>query len=155
MYNANVNPSEFVGLCDQLVGLNLVVGTYTTGWIAAKDFAHYMALITLGNTVGSGTLDAKLEQAQDASGTGAKDITGKDITALTNESPSVDKTAIINLRPDELDLEEAAGSEFTHFRLKLTVATATVLGGAMVLGVGPKYGPATEFDASDVVEVIG
>lgn len=150
MWNPNVIPSDQIAVCDQLSGRNWPAATYTTAWIAAKDFAHFLALVTLANTAGSGTLDAKIQQATDDQGTGAKDVTGKAITQLTNESPSVDKTAAINLRPDELDLANG----FDYFRLSMTVGTATVAAHAMVLGIAPRFSPAGDFDASDVVEVV-
>lgn len=151
MLNANVQPSRDIGLVGLLAGKSRAAGTYTTGWIAAKDFAHFLAMVEVADTgLTAGTVNAKLTQASDSDGTGAKDITGKAITQIGGSSPSEDKVALITLRADELDL----ANSFTHFRLSITVADAAVQIGGRVLGVAPRYGDATDFDVSSVVEVV-
>lgn len=123
---------------------------YSTGWIDASKFHKFMALIAAGTLGSSATLDGKLEQAQDSSGTGVKDITGKAITQLTQAGSDSDKQAIINLRPSELDVQNA----FTHFRLTVTVAVATSDADGKVLGLDPRHGPASDFDATTVDEIV-
>ena len=122
--------------------------TVTTGWIAASEYARFMAIVMAGTLGSSATVDAKLEQASDGSGTGAKDITSKAITQLTQAGTGSDKQAIINLRPEELD----TANDFTHFRLSVTVATATSDLGALVLGLDARYEPET--DATTVDEIV-
>ncbi len=107
-----------------------------------------MALVMAGTLGSSATLDAKLEQATDSSGTGAKDITGKLITQLTQAGTDSDKQAIINLRPDELDV----ANDFTHFRLSMTIAVATSDAGAIVFGADARYEPET--DNASVDEIV-
>lgn len=125
-------------------------GTLTTGWVAMKDWGRLMAIIMAGDLGASATLDAKLEQATDGSGTGAKDITGKAITQLTQAGTDSNKQAIINLHRDELDL---AGG-FTHVRLSHTVGTATSDSGAILLGLDPRYNTAADNDAATVDEIV-
>jgi hypothetical protein len=125
--------------------------TVTTGWIAAKDFNQYQAIVQAGTLGTNATIDAKLEQATDGSGTGAKDIAGKAITQLTQAgTDDSDKQAVINLAPEELDVANA----FTHFRLSLTVGTASSDVGALVLGLWPAYGVASDNDAASVAEIV-
>lgn len=124
--------------------------TVTTGWIAAKDFHSFLAIVMAGTLGSSATLDAKLEQATSAAGAGAKDITGKAITQLTQAGTDSDKQALINLDPNELDVSNG----FTHFRLSMTVATATSDAGGIVLGLDPRYGPASLADAATVDEIV-
>jgi hypothetical protein len=124
--------------------------TVTTGWIAAKNFEQFLAIVQAGDLGASATLDAKLEQAKDSGGTSAKDITGKAITQLTQAGTDSNKQALINLRQDELDVANG----FTHFRLSMTVATATSDAGGIVLGLVPRYGPASDNDASAVDEIV-
>jgi hypothetical protein len=57
-----------------------------TGWLSAKNFLNFLAIINVGALGASATVDAKVQQATDGSGTGAKDITGKAITQLTKAS---------------------------------------------------------------------
>jgi len=126
-------------------------GTVTTGWIDASRFDRFLALVSPGTLGTSATVDAKLEQASDASGTGAKDIGGKGITQITQAgTDQSDTQALIDLRQTELDL----ANDFTHFRLSVTVAAATSDLYAAVLGYAPIYGPASDFNASTVGEVV-
>lgn len=130
----------------------LTATTHDTGWIDASKFERYMAIPMLGTLGESAEFDAKLQQATDANGTGAKDITGKAITQISEDvSPAPnDKQAIINLRADELDVNNG----FTHFRMRVTVGTATSDGGGIVLGFDPHYGPASDNDLSSVAEIV-
>lgn len=121
----------------------------TSAWIAAADFAAFVATVLVGVIASTGTVDAKLQQATDASGTSAKDITGKAITQLTEAGTDSNKQAQIHLKPEELDLANG----FTHFALLITPATAAALIAGAVHGVGARYQPAT--DATTVDEVVG
>lgn len=146
----NAKPSEIVGVVASIDPDAYAASTVTTGWIAAKNYQAFMAVVQAGDLGASATLDAKLQQASDGSGTGAKDITGKAITQLTQAGTDSNKQAIINLRGDELDLDNG----FTHFRLSMTVAVATSDCGGIVLGVFPARGPATSVDDTAVDEVV-
>lgn len=122
----------------------------TSAWVSAAAFANLCALIAVGAISSSGTFDAKLQQAQDSSGTGAKDITGKAITQLTQAGSNSNSQAFINLRPDELDVNNG----FSYVRLSVTPATAASLLFAALLGVDPSYGPADTQAATSVVQVV-
>lgn len=148
----NMKGSEAVAVVGNIDPDAYAAGTVTTGWIAAKDFERFMAVVQAGDLGASATLDAKLEQATDSSGTGAKDISGTDITQLTQAgTDESNKQAVINLNPHG-DMDTA--NDFTHFRLSMTVGTATSDAGATVLGMGPVYGPASDTDASTVAEIV-
>ena len=138
-----------VGVIDPDV---LTATTHDSGWIDMGLFERIMAIVMVG-TLGEGAeFDAKLQQAQDADGTGVKDISGKAITQMSEDvSPVVeDKQKIINCRADELD----ANNGFTHARLRITVAAASSDGGAVVLGFDPRYTPASDNDLASVTEIV-
>ena len=123
-------------------------GTLTSGWISMNTFGAIQAIVCLG-TAGSGaTVDAKLQQATDASGTGAKDITSKAITQLTGTDD--DKQAVINCAAEELDV----ANNFTHARLSVTLAGSAADIGALVMGGHCPYGPASDNDISTVDEIV-
>lgn len=147
----NLKPSQRAGVVGVIDPDAYAAGTVTTSWIAASAFASFLAIVQAGDLGTSATLDAKLEQASDGSGTGAKDITGKAITQLTQAGTDSNKQALINLRPEELDLANG----FTHFRLSMTVATAACDAGAIVLGFDARFGPANERDLASVDEIVG
>lgn len=147
----NMKASEVAAVVGEIDPDAYATGTYTSGWINAADFDRYMATVEAGDLGTSATLDAKLEQAQDGSGTGAKDISGTDITQLTEAGGDSNKQAVINLNPAG-DMDTA--NEFTHFRLSMTVGTAASDASGVVHGIGPVYGPASDHDASTVAEVV-
>jgi len=125
-------------------------GTVTSGWVDMGAFESIMAVVMAGTLGSSATLDAKLEQASDSSGTGAKDITGKSITQLTQAGTDSDKQAIINCRATELDIDNS----FNHVRLSITVGTATSDAGGLVLGGHARHCPASDNDSSTVDEIV-
>lgn len=145
--NPNIKPSDeavLVGVIDP--DLN-TAATYTTDWINMGLFEAIQAIILAGALGTSATLDAKLQQATDASGTGVKDITGKAITQLTEAGTDSDKQAIINCRSDELDVNNG----FSHVRLSMTVAVASSDSAVIVLGHHARYQPATDLATVDEV----
>lgn len=100
----NAKGSELFSVLATIDPASQAVGTAATGWISAGNHHNLLALIQSGALGTGATLDAKLQQAQDASGTGAKDLTGKAITQLTQAASGSAKQALINLRPDDLDV---------------------------------------------------
>lgn len=147
----NTNPkfysqASIVGVIDPDV---TVASAVSTGWISAKAAFSYMALIMAGTLGTAATLDAKLEQATDGSGTGAKDITGKAITQLVKASNDDDQ-AVINLQQEDLDTVNL----FTHFRLTMTVAVADSDIAGLVIATGFRHGNGEDNDLASVVEVV-
>ncbi len=57
--------------------------TVTSDWVDASLFHQFMAILQTGVMAATSTVDLKVRQATDSSGTGVKDITGKSITQLT------------------------------------------------------------------------
>lgn len=153
--NQNILPSNRAVLASVVDPDAYAPATLTSGWVSLVDFGSILAIIAWG-TLGSGaTINAKLEQASDASGTGVKDISGKAITEVdVTDSPEPhDQQALINCRADELDVD----NDFTHVRLSITSTDSNspqegsdVAG--FVLGLDAKYQP--EADAATVAEVI-
>lgn len=146
---SNALPSEGAALLATVDPDVLTAAAHSSDWVDMAKFDQIMAIVLAGALGVSATMDAKLEQATDGSGSGVKDIAGKAITQLTQAGSDDDKQAIINLRGEELDLENG----FTHVRLTITVATASSDGAGLVLGFGPRYLPA-EDDLASVAEIV-
>jgi hypothetical protein len=123
--------------------------TVLTGWVSMAKWHSIAAILMTGALGASATVDAKLRQATDSSGTGAKDITGKSITQLVKASNDNDQV-ILQCTGEDLDV---AGG-FTHVALSVTVGTAASLIAAVVLGLNGRYGPASDFDDADVVQIV-
>lgn len=148
--NGNIKPSDraaVVGVIDPDAN---AAGAASTGWVDASTFHSFLAIIMAGTLGASATLDAKLEQATDGSGTGVKDVTGKAITQLTQAGTDSDKQALINLFSDELDINNG----FTHVRLTMTTGVATSDSGALLLGLDPRNDIASANDAATVDEIV-
>jgi hypothetical protein len=147
----NALPSEvaaIVGVIDPDVN---AAGALTSAYVDMSKFNQVMAIVMAGTLGVSATLDAKIVQATDSSGTGSKDVTGKAITQLTQAgTDDSDKQAIINVRAEELDIDNG----FSFAALTLTTAVATSDSGAVLVGFGASYAPASDSDLSSVAEVV-
>jgi len=124
-------------------------GTVTTGWVSVKNHLALLALIQTGVLGSSATVDAKLQQATDSSGTSAKDVSGKAITQIVKASGD-NKQAFINAKVADLDTEGG----FSYVRLSLTVGTAASLVGASLIGAYPRFEDAAAFNQAGVVQVV-
>lgn len=110
--------SDFVSLPQgaQIVPDQRGAGTVTSGWAQVTTRNCIGALLSTGEHVATATLDFKLEQAQDSSGTGAKDL--KTATQLGD----TDDNSQVALEATYSDLDTANG--FTWVRASVTVASA-------------------------------
>ena len=142
-------PSAIAGVAGIIDPDAYAAGAYSTGWIDMSKFGGVLAIVMAGTLGASATLDGKLEQAKSAAGADAKDIAGKAITLLVKATDDY-KQAVINLRPDEMDVN--AG--FTHARLTITVGTAASDAGGIVLGLHPRYGTAADNDLASVAQIV-
>ncbi len=146
----NALSSELAGIVGNVSPVSQGVGTVTTGWIDASKFHQFMAIVTAGVLGAAATLDAKLEQATDGAGAGAKDVTGKAITQLTKAGADDNKQVVINLSPSQhLDIDNG----FDYFRLSMTVGAAASLIAGVVLGLNARLGVASDNDATTVDEI--
>lgn len=151
-------PSEYIAVVEAIdPDANAVASPtagFDTGWIDMENWEALLAIVQTGILGASATLDAKLTQATSSGGAGAKDITGKAITQLDEAGASPpdvnDSQYLINLRAEELDVEGG----FSFVRLETTLDNATSDFSAVVLGVGPRYGPASDFDLASVGEIV-
>lgn len=150
MQNANIKPNEIAVPIDlSIFPGSYAAGTVTTPWIHMGTFGAIMAMIALGAMTATATVNAKLEQATDSGGTGAKDVTGKAITELTAAGSDDEKAALIICRDGELDVANG----FDYARLSVTVANAAVDLAAPVFGLCARYEPQADDTAVD--EVVG
>lgn len=152
MDTATALPSEVAAVVAAIDPDNYAAGTQTSGWVDAGDFVAFLALIQVGEMAAGSTVDAKIEQATDSGGTGAKDVSNSSITQLTQGSSpdDSDSQALINVRPEDLDVSGG----FTHIRVSVTVASAASDAAALLLGLNARHGPASDQDAATVAEIV-
>jgi len=128
------------------IGTSTVVSPYAD----AGDFHTLLAVISAG-TLGTGaSLAAKLVQATTQAGGNSKDIPGAAIVALTQAGGDSDTQALISLQNASVDVD----NDFRFVAISITIATATCDAGAILLGVSPRVGPASDADASTVESVV-
>lgn len=145
--NPNVRGSDIAPLTGVIDPDAYTAATYTTGWVSMADAERALATVLVGTMGASATIDAKIEQASDASGTGAKDITGKAITQLTQAGTDSDKQVEINVISEELDVTNG----FDHIRLSVTVAVAACDMAATLRSFSARYQALADLASVDEV----
>lgn len=148
--NGNLNPSMATGVVAVINPVSQATGTVNTGWVDMQKFGALLAILAVGALGASGTVDAKIEQATDAAGAGAKEVAGSAITQLTKAGTDDNKQVLINLRQEDLD----KNNSFRFVRLSVTVGTAASLVSAILLAFNARYGAATDNDAATVDEIV-
>jgi hypothetical protein len=145
----NAKGSELLSVLATIDPAAQAVGTVTTGWVSVANHHGFLSLVQTGVLGTSATVDAKLQQALDSSGTSAKDITGKAITQIVKATGD-NKQVLINVKPEELDTVNGFG----FVRLSLTVGVAPSQTSAQMLGLNPRFAPADVSNQAAVVQVI-
>ena len=143
-------PSEMAAVVAVIDPDANAAATITSTWVPMKNFEMLMAIVMVGDMVSTSTVDFKLQQATDSSGTGNKDISGKAITQLTEAGVDDNKQAVINLIAEELDVNGG----FDHVAMVMTTAAAASDSGAAMLGFEPAIAPASDNDISTVDEIV-
>lgn len=147
----NAKASEQVAVVATIDPDAYTAAAYTSDYVSMADFESIMAVVMAGTLGTNATVDAKLVQATDASGTGVKDISGKAITQITQAgTDQSDTQAVVGCRAEDLDVDNG----FTHVAVVVTVGTATSDAGAIVLGANPRYAPASGADLASVGEIV-
>lgn len=144
-----LRPSDMIAAMAFINAAEHATGTVTSGWVDMADFTAAFVVLAVGVMGADGTVDAKIEQAQDAAGTGVKDLSGTDITQIVKATGD-NTQALIQFFADHLDLVNG----FTHARVSVTVGTAATNLSATVLGCTPRYGPASTETAATVLQIV-
>jgi hypothetical protein len=145
----NEKLNEKIAILATLDPASVAASTVVTTWVSVANFNSISALIQTGVLGASATVDAKLRQATDAAGTGAKDVAGKAIAQIVKASGD-NVQASIELRVDDLDVNGGFG----FVALSVTVGTAASILGAMLVGSSPRFQPASVFNKASVVQVV-
>ena len=145
----NSKASEMLAVLATIDPATQSAGAVSTGWISVANHLGFLALVQTGVLGTSATVDAKLQQALDSAGTGAKDISGKAITQIVKATGD-NKQVLVNVKPEELDTVNGFG----FVRVTVTVGVAASITSAQLLGVNPRYAPADVGNQAAVVQVI-
>lgn len=147
--NPNLKLSEKLAVMATLNPASVAASTVVSGWVSMSNIDSLLALINTGVLGASATIDAKLRQATDSSGTNPKDITGKAITQIVKASGD-NVQATIECRDTDLDVTNG----YSYVALSVTVGTAASIFGATLLGGNPIYVPASALNQAGVVQQV-
>ena len=145
----NSKASEMLAILATIDPASQSAGSATTGWVSVANHHGLLAVVQTGVLGTLATVDAKLQQATDSTGAGAKDVAGRAITQIVKATGD-NKQALINLKPEELDTLNGFG----FVRVALTVGVAASITGAQLLGVNPRFAPADSGNQAAVVQVV-
>ena len=145
----NSEASEMLAILATIDPASQSAGSATTGWVSVANHHGLLAVVQTGVLGTLATVDAKLQQATDSTGAGAKDVAGRAITQIVKATGD-NKQALINLKPEELDTLNGFG----FVRVAVTVGVAASITGAQLLGVNPRFAPADSGNQAAVVQVI-
>ena len=84
--------------------------TWATDYESMQQYQRAVYIVFVGAMGAGATFNFLLAQAQDAAGTGVKAIAGKQITELTQAGGSATSACVIEVRTEELDVDNG----FTH-----------------------------------------
>jgi len=145
----NAKGSELLSILATIDPVSQGAGSVTSGWVNVANFHSFLAVVQTGVMGASATLDAKIQQAQDNSGTGVKDVTGKAITQIVKATGD-NKQAFINLRPEDVDNINGFG----FVRVSLTVGVAASIVSGQLLGMNPRYATADAYNQAAVIQIV-
>jgi len=136
--------TQELSLADDLIPANTVnsaTPVYSTGLDMSK-FKRVMYEIQIGAITGAGTVDAKLQSCAASNfGSGVHNITGSNITQVTNANPNTRVT--IEVRADEVE-QQNHGDRYV--RLAVTIGANSVVFGATGWGASGIHEPANAND---------
>lgn len=124
------------------------VATHVSGWVLMENYHRAWLHLKVGDLGAAATLDAGIQQAQDAAGTGVKAITGKTITQLTQAGgDGTDDDCCIELQTEELDVDNG----FEYIRFYVTIAVADCTYAATLFGACGRYKPVPTTNWTEIV----
>ena len=145
----NSKASEMLAILATIDPASQSAGSATTGWVSVANHHGLLAVVQTGVLGTLATVDAKLQQATDSTGAGAKDVAGRAITQIVKATGD-NKQALINLKPEELDTLNGFG----FVRVALSVGAAASVTSAQLIGVNPRFAPADAANQAAVVQVV-
>ena len=143
--------ARFTELNEIIAGLypaNKAIAAHNTAWTSMANHQRAIYLVRVGALASAATLDFKLQQATAAAGTGAKDISGKSVTQLTQAGGDGSETVAIELRTEELDVDGG----FDYIRGVLTIAGNTVYCEVIPIKFAANYPPVSTSAVAEIVD---
>lgn len=145
----NIKISEGLAVLASIDPASIAASTVTSAWVPVTNFLSLLLVVQTGVLGTAATVDAKIQQATDVSGTGAKDLSpGKSITQIVKATGD-NKQALLDFRAQDLD----AANGFNYVRVSLTVGAAASIVGAVLYGGNPRFLPPRDPTASPAINL--
>lgn len=145
----NIKLSEGLAVLASIDPASIAASTVTSAWVPVTNFLSLLLVVQTGVLGTAATVDAKIQQATDVSGTGAKDLSpGKSITQIVKATGD-NKQALLDFRAQDLD----AANNFNYVRVSLTVGAAASIVGAVLYGGNPRFLPPRDPTASPAINL--
>jgi hypothetical protein len=151
MFPINVKASEQIALLAAINPVSQGAGNAVSGWVSAKDFNKFLALVQVGVFGASATIDANIKQATSNAGAGAKNIGSGRAIVQQLAAGGNNIQCLIDLDAGELDVEGG----FTFIQFTITVGTAATLVAGALFGFIPRNAPGSALNATSVTNVVG
>jgi len=145
----NQKPSESFSVLATIDPASVPASVVVSPYAPIKNHFALVALIDAGVFGAGATVDAKLRQAQDAAGTGVKDIPGKSITQLVAAGGN-NRQVMINMKVADLDTENG----FAFVCLQVTVGGSATFISVALLGFFAHYQDAAQFNQAGVAQIV-
>lgn len=145
----NIKISEALVVLASIDPASIAASTVTSAWVPVTNFLSLLLVVQTGVLGTAATVDAKIQQATDVSGTGAKDLSpGKSITQIVKATGD-NKQALLDFRAQDLD----AANGFNYVRVSLTVGAAASIVGALLYGGSPRFMPPRDPTANPAINL--
>lgn len=146
MYTARF--TEMYQFGGQLYPADKSAGTHNTDWLDHSKFHRSVWVVIVGDMDNGATLDFKLQEATDDSGSDSQDINGKAITQLTQSGGDGNSVVVVELQTEEMDVTD----QFRYVRGQLVVANAAVQCSVIPLRGPTRYAPVSTTVLAEVVD---
>jgi len=123
------------------------VGTVNGSFVSLANYHRAFLMISVGEMQATATLAASIRQATSTAGAGAKAITGKSITVLTQAGGDGDQLVCIELDASELD----SSNLFHAISVRMVTAVAAVEYSYILYGVEPRFAPVPTTNFTEIV----
>jgi len=127
--------------------ITLAAGTYDSPWASMSNYHRGALILNVVNMGAGATLDVQTRQATASAGTGAKAITGKAFTQLTQAGGDVNSDCCMEIRTEELDVT----NRFYFVGVRVTVAVAACVISYRFYGRVPRFAPVGTTNWTEVI----
>jgi len=143
----SARPSEKVAVVGTVDPDAAATGAFNTDWVKVADFQQVMFTIMAGIIEAGGTIDFKVQEADDSTGGNAATLASGTLNITQMTTADNDEQTVVNVDSEMLS------NTFTHVRGVLQITVAAADSAVLVQGLLPRYGPASDNDLASVGEI--